>query len=153
MKKILPAVLFSTVLLVSSQPLAAQLTYDSSHDPWKDFSIAQKEAKLKKLNILIDIGGDWCIDCRHLDEFFNSNTQLKDYLLKSFIVLKVYEGSERDNSDFLSQLPRTGWVPSLFVVRADGKILEVMDARKLAAGNTYDPKKMQAFLSKWGLKK
>lgn len=137
------------LLVILPTALAAQSTYDPTRDPQADAEASMKEAQQRHVNILIDVGGDWCPDCRQLDAFLKTNPALQKTLKDKFVFLKVYVGDERDNTKFLNQLPSFNWVPYFFVVSPDGKILAAMDTRNLTANKQFNTKKVEAFLKRW----
>lgn len=137
------------LLCMLAPALAAQTTYDPTRDPQTDIQAAIKEAKQRKVNILLDLGGDWCPDCRRLDAFLLANPSLQKMVKEKFVLVKVYVGDERDNSEFLRQLPQFNWVPYFFVVSPQGKILASKDTRDLSTSNKFDAKKMELFLKRW----
>lgn len=146
--------IFIGILALSSSAQAQQLPtiYDPARDPAADLRIALTIAQAKKQNVIIDIGGDWCIDCRRLDAFLEANPTINNNLKNNLVFFKVYTGSENSNSSFFSKYPRISWVPSFLMLDSTGKIIEVIDTRQLTTFGTFSKSKFNRFITKWGTK-
>ena len=144
--------LAATVFVGFSNAQILPKIYDSARNPNNDATQALKMAKESGKNILIDVGGDWCIDCRRLDQFLKDNPVIYKDLNNKFIFFKVYVGSEKDNSEFFSQLPRLRWVPSFVLISPVGKITRLVDTRELSVNSSYDKTKFKILIQSNGLK-
>ena len=127
-------------------------TYDPSRNAAQDVLAAQQEAKRTGRNVLIDVGGNWCIWCHIMDRFFQSNADLADLREKNYVTIFVNFSPENKNQGFLSRYPRIPGYPHLFVLEADGKLLHSQNTSALEQGNGYNAKKMRQFLLKWAPK-
>lgn len=123
--------------------------FDPSRNPGQDLKEALKEAKKTGKRILLDVGGEWCIWCHRLDQFFEDNTEINKYLQDNFIVMKVNYSPENKNEKFLSQYPKVAGYPHLFVLEKNGKFLHSQNTGDLEKGKGHDPEKILAFLQKW----
>lgn len=123
--------------------------FDPERDPAEDLIIAVKEANQSNRRILLDIGGEWCIWCHRLDEIIETNNDLKDYLHKNYVVLKINVSKENKNEEFLKIYPAVEGYPHLFVLDKDGKFLHSQNTGDLEAGKGHDKNKILAFLKKW----
>ncbi len=129
------------------------LAFDEKRDPSVDLKYAVTLAKKEKKNILLDVGGEWCIWCKRLDEFFEVDTVLNNFLRQNFVVLKVNYSKENKNEKFLSKYPKVAGYPHFFVLNRNGRFLHSQNTGDLEAGKGYDLVKMMSFLKKWAPKK
>lgn len=127
--------------------------FDPKRDPQKDLESAIKLAKKDKKRILLDVGGEWCIWCHKLDEFFATDKDAKEALNKNYVVVKVNYSEDNKNEKFLSKYPKISGYPHLFVLEGDGKLLHSQDTGLLETGDKHDHDKVMAFLNKWAPKK
>lgn len=127
--------------------------FDPARNPADDLKLVIEEAQHSNRRILLDVGGEWCIWCHRLDELIDSTTELKDYLHKNFVVLKINVSKENKNEEFLKQYPVVPGYPHLFVLDKNGKFLHSQNTGDLEAGKGHDKNKIMAFLKKWTVKK
>lgn len=124
----------------------AQTTYDPRREPQADYRAALREAQRRNVNVILDLGGDWCGDCRRLDAFIAANPDVARTLKDNYVFLRVYVGDERDNSAFLSRFPSFNWVPYFFVISPDGRVIKAMDTRNLMVNRQFSKPNVSAFL-------
>ena len=123
--------------------------FDPLRDPAKDVKEAVEEAKRTNKRIILDVGGDWCIWCHRLDAFIESNNEIKTFLNKNFIVVKINFSKENNNEKFLSKYPEIQGYPHFFVLEKDGKLLHSQNTGELEQDKGYSYEKMMAFLKTW----
>lgn len=126
--------------------------FNPKKDPFKDVAAAVKEAGQTNKRILLDVGGEWCKWCHILDEFIEKNTEIKEYLHKHYVVLKVNYSEENKNEKFLAQYPPIDGYPHFFVLEKNGKFLHSQNTALLEKEKSYDADKIMKFLKKWSLK-
>ena len=156
---------FFVVLLIIGLPLAAQQSqatggtyvpvtaFDPSRDAAADIDGAIAEAKRSERNILLDVGGEWCIWCKRLDALFAEHKDLAEYMRQNFVTVKVNYSKENKNEAVLSRYPKVAGFPHLFVLDATGKLLRSQNTGELEKGKGHDPEKVMAFLKEWAPKK
>jgi thiol:disulfide interchange protein len=126
--------------------------YDPSRDAGKDIQEAVAEARRTKKRVLLEVGGDWCIWCHEMDGFFEKNPKLLALREEHFITVKINVSPENENSAALSAYPKIPGYPHIFVLDAEGKLLQSQDTGELEAGRTYDLEKFLSFLKRWAEK-
>ncbi|PHS70608.1 MAG: thiol-disulfide isomerase [Methylophaga sp.] len=119
--------------------------YDPERDPFKDFDLAQIEAKKNDKFILIQVGGNWCSWCHKLERFFNQSSEIKALLNNNFVVVKVNVSEENYNEEFLDQLPEFVGYPFLVVTDANGEVLNSITSGYLEEGNGYSETKFREY--------
>ncbi len=123
--------------------------FDPNRDAEKDLALAIKEAQNSQRNILLDVGGEWCIWCHKLDAFFDENPDINEFMHKNFVVLKINYSPENKNEQFLSKYPKVAGYPHIFVLNADGTLLHSQNTGELEEGDHHDNTKVFEFLKKW----
>lgn len=133
----------------SSSKYVPVTTYDPKRDAETDLKDAVLEARRTKKNVLVDVGGEWCIWCHILDKFFDQNPKLLEYREQNFVMVKINYSPENKNEKFLSRYPNIPGFPHLFIVDATGKLLHSQNTSELEQGKGYNLEKFSAFLKKW----
>lgn len=123
--------------------------FDPERDAEVDIKNAVVEAQKTNRRILLDVGGNWCIWCKRLDEFIESNEKIDNYLHKNYVVVKVNYSEENKNEAVLSQFPEIPGYPHIFVLDKDGKFLHSQGTAELEEGKGYSEEKFMSFLQKW----
>lgn len=131
--------------------------FDPKRDPDADLREAMALAQATGRHILVDVGGDWCVWCRLLDNLFATDADLSALKERNFVTLKVhYDKTVNRNEAFLSRYPKIAGYPHLFVLAPDGALLHSQDTAALElpkeAGKGHDRAKVAAFLEKWAPK-
>jgi thiol:disulfide interchange protein len=126
--------------------------YDPARNPAEDLKqaipIAQKENK----RILLELGGDWCIWCKHMDDFYTAHPDLLQFRADHYILVKVNVSQENRNEEFLSQYPQADGYPHIYILESDGTFLHSQDTAELEDGaDSYVLEVFMAFLQKWAL--
>jgi len=123
--------------------------FDPGRDAAKDIQSALREAKRSNRNVLLDVGGNWCIWCRRLDQFFEQNRDLEEFMQAHYVVVKVNYSEENKNQEVLSRYPKIPGYPHLFVLDAGGNLLHSQDTGLLESSDHHDRDKVMAFLKQW----
>ena len=112
--------------------------YNESADAKADVQAALKSAKAENKQVLIVFGGNWCGDCKVLDMEMHQG-DLARLVRDRLVVVKVDVGRFDKNLDVAGQYGKIlkNGVPSVALVRADGRVAyqtdgdELADARKM----------------------
>jgi thioredoxin-related protein len=128
--------------------------FDPRRDAGQDLREAMIRARKEQKNILLDVGGEWCIWCRRLDSLFASSKDLDAYLVEHYVVVKVNVSKENRNTAFLSRFPKIEGYPHLFVLDENGKLMcsQETGAFEFPQGDPrkgHDKQKIFVFLKQW----
>jgi thiol:disulfide interchange protein len=123
--------------------------YSAARDPEADLKLAIAKATQAHRNILIDVGGDWCIWCHILDDYLARNREVGDAFAASFVILKINWDPKNPNSKFLSRYPEIDGYPHFLILDSTGKFLKSQDTSPLEKRDSYNPKKMIDFAKRW----
>ena len=136
----------SFAALAQAQALPAK--FDATRDAAADVRTAVGLAKAQGKQVLVDVGGEWCIWCHILDKFIATHAPVKRLVDENYVVVKVNYSPQTRNEAVLSQWPRIKGSPHLFVLDAQGRLVHSQDTGELEAGKDYDEAKVIAFLEK-----
>ena len=123
--------------------------FDPSRDAVQDIEDGVAEAKRSGRRVLLDVGGEWCVWCKKLDQFFDDNQDVADFLHENFVLLKVNFSPENENERVLSRYPEIPGFPHFFVLDDSGDLLRSQGTAELEEGDHHDRAKVLAFLRRW----
>jgi thiol:disulfide interchange protein len=123
--------------------------FDPARDAAMDIDQAMAYAAKTGKNVLLDVGGEWCIWCRRMDTLYTKHADLARLRDSNFVTVKVNYSKENKNEKVLSRYPKIPGYPHLFVLDAHGKLLCSQDTGELESGKGHDPEKVRAFLKRW----
>ena len=132
MKKL---ILLASLLLVTSNVWSADeyLPYNESANAEIELANAITEASKENKHVLIEMGANWCPDCRTLGKYFQRE-DIKAWLDKHFIVVTVDIGNWDKNLEIVERYgnPISEGIPSLVVLDSKGKMQFVTLGGELA---------------------
>lgn len=123
--------------------------YDPARNAGQDIDAAVRESARTGKRIMLEVGGEWCIWCHIMDDFFEKNPELLSLREKNFIMLKINYSEENKNEEVLSRYPAITGYPHIFVLDEAGKLLHSQDTAKLEEGKSYNLDRFMAFLKEW----
>lgn len=132
-----------------AQPLP--YPYDEQADAKAAVARAKAQAKREHKRLLIDLGGNWCADCRVLAGILDL-PELKPYLAKHFVIVSVDIGRYDKNGDIAGHygIDRLHGVPAILVIDPvkdrllnDGRLSALSDARHMT------PQALADWLAQW----
>ena len=143
---------FLTPLRAVAEVHPLPVKFDPARDAARDLETALQMAREMNRRVLVEIGGEWCTWCHIMDRFFAAHPDLKRIRDANFVWLKVNFSKENPNEALLARWPKVAGYPHLFVLGADGQVLQSQDTSLLEAGKDYDPAAFRAFLTNWSPK-
>ncbi len=152
-RRVLGAVIALAAAAASTCSIGAAWTPPSKFDPARDaeadirevLAIALRENK----RVILDVGGEWCIWCKIMDRFIDTNAELRTLRDGRFVWLRINYSKENRNEALLSRYPKIKGYPHLFVLDASGKLLHSQSTDALEEGKSYNLGIFRAFLEKW----
>ena len=123
--------------------------FDTTRDAQKDLKDAVAEAKRTNKKVYVDVGGEWCIWCHRLDDFYASNNDLQEYLDKHYVFLKINYSKENINEAVLSKFPKIEGYPHVFILDKKGKLIKSKDTSELEEREGYNHDKVMSFLKEF----
>lgn len=152
------SVLIISSIILLTIPLSAQTEYkpvnkfNPGRDPASDLQNAIAEAQKTSKNIILDVGGEWCIWCHRIDAFIEGHEDISNFLHENYVIMKVNYSPENKNETFLSNYPKILGYPHFFVLNKEGMLLHSQDTGKLEMGKDYNAEKFMTFLKVWAPK-
>ncbi|MBV9957416.1 MAG: thioredoxin family protein [Acidobacteria bacterium] len=125
------------------------LVYDPARNASQDVKEAIAEAQRTNRRVLVEVGGEWCPWCHHMDDFFTAHPEMTALRDKNFVMVKVNYSDENKNEEILSQYPKVAGYPHIFVLDPSGTLLHSQDTGQLEEGKGYNLDKFKAFLTDW----
>jgi thiol:disulfide interchange protein len=124
--------------------------YDPARDPADDLEQAILKAQKENKRIMLELGGDWCIWCKYMDDFYATHAEILQVRADNYVLVKVNVSEENSNDDFLAEFPAPGGYPHIYILDSDGTLLHSQDTVELEdGGSSYVPEVFMAFLKKW----
>ncbi len=124
--------------------------YDPTRNPAEDLKQAIPIAQSENKRIMLELGGNWCIWCKHMDDFYAAHSDLLQFRADHYVLVKVNVSQENMNEGFLSQFPRADGYPHIYILESDGTFLHSQDTADLEDGaDSYVLEVFMAFLQKW----
>ena len=123
--------------------------YDPARNAEQDIRDAVAEAKREGKRVLLEVGGEWCIWCHIMDDFFEKHPDVLALREKNFVMLKINFSEENKNEQVLSRYPTVKGYPHIFVLDRSGKLLHSQDTGQLEEGKSYNLDKFMTFLKAW----
>jgi len=123
--------------------------FDTARDAQKDIKDAVAEAKRTNKKVYVDVGGEWCIWCHRLDNFYEANNDLQEYLDKYYVFMKINFSKENKNEAVLTKFPKIEGYPHIFILDKNGKLVKSKDTGELEEGKGYNHDKVMAFLKEF----
>ena len=147
----------STPVVNTARPIpdsALVDVYDPARNPAEDLQQAIVIAQNQNKRIMLELGGDWCIWCKFMDEFYASHNDILQFRADHYVLVKVNVSDKNMNEDFLSQFPAAAGYPHIYILDSDGTFLHSQDTVELEDGaESYVPDVFMAFLKEWSLPK
>lgn len=133
--------------------------YNPQADAQADLNAAFAKAKAAKKNVLVQVGGNWCIWCIWFHELVGKTPELQKAINDHFEWVLVNWSPENKNTAVLTKLGNPGrfGFPVFVVLDGDGKVLHIQDSAYLerdpeetkADGKGHSVKKVKNFLNNW----
>jgi thiol:disulfide interchange protein len=123
--------------------------FDPLRNAAEDLKASVAKAQKENKRIILDVGGEWCVWCVWMDNYFVKNPELAKLRDENFVWLKINMSEENENKEFLSKYPAIEGYPHLFVLEKDGAFLHSQGTAELEEGKSYNLQKFTDFLKKW----
>lgn len=129
---------------------AQQGPYDSLADAHRAVASALDSARADHKLVLLDFGGNWCLDCLVLQRFFEE-PGVESYLLEHYHLVDIDVGNFDRNRDISLQYddPITGGVPAVVVLRPDGSVVATTKDGALESARNDTVKDILRYLRLW----
>lgn len=112
-------------------------------------------AKSENKNIILQVGGNWCIWCLRLNNFIQNSEDLKNTVDKNYVYYHLNWSPKNKNEKFFSHYGNPGekqGYPIFMILDSNGKLIHVQETGILEEGKGYSLEKVKMFLDSWKVK-
>ncbi len=113
------------------------------------------QAKAENKNIMIQVGGNWCVWCLRLNDFIQKTDELKSIVDNNYIYYHLNWSPKNKNEKFFAKYGNPGekqGYPIFMVLNKKGKLIHVQETGSLEEGKGYGKDKVKAFFEAWKAK-
>ena len=123
--------------------------YDENANAGEQISDALEKAKLKNRYVLLQMGGNWCPDCRTLGEYF-SRPEIKTWLDERVVLVSVDVGEWDRNLDIVEEYenPISEGIPALVLLNSNNEVMFATLAGELASARSMSKNDLIDWLNK-----
>jgi thiol:disulfide interchange protein len=132
-------------------PVVLMQPYDEHADANKAVAAAFDRAKKSRKRVLIDLGGNWCVDCVVLANFLKL-PEMHRFMDAHYEMVAVDVGRFDRNLQIPARFgitARLKGVPVLLIATPDGKLVNGNDVFATADASTMTPKALADYLAKY----
>jgi thioredoxin-related protein len=125
--------------------------YNPEADARADIKEALAEAGKEHKNVLLQIGGNWCIWCIRFHKTVAENDTLNTLMKKNYIVVHVNYDTKNAKDKLWSELgyPQRFGFPVFVVLDDKGNRIHTQNSSYLEEGKGHSPAKIREFLEQW----
>ncbi len=142
------------VLFVYAQDLAKFKLYKPEENAKEAIESAVKRAKVSAKQVLVQVGGNWCIWCARFNDFVSGDKSLDSLVRSNYVVYHLNYSKENKNLEMLRKynFPQRFGFPVFLVLNDKGELIHTQSSWYLEAEKTYDKEKVRSFFTDWGRK-
>jgi thiol:disulfide interchange protein len=125
--------------------------FSDRSDAARDVDRAFAQARAEHKRVLIDLGANWCADCRVLAGILDLG-EVRHFVDTYFVVVNVDVGHFDRNLDIPARFgiyDRLRGVPSILVASPDGVLLNTGRTEALVNAGHMDPQSVVNWLANW----
>ncbi|MET0389337.1 MAG: thioredoxin family protein [Polyangiales bacterium] len=134
------------------QQLQGRHIYDTQADTHAAFAAGLAQANKEHKRLVVMLGGNWCQWCLALDDLMHTDTELRAYLDRHFVVLKLDSAAAKTLDDAWGKPTRHG-VPVLIFVDESGGVRHIQETVSLELWHGrilgHDPERVLELLERW----
>lgn len=150
--KTMPLFAFGAVLALAAAAAfpAAPNIYPAPESARADIAAALHTAAAGHKRVILDFGGDWCLDCQVLDRYFH-DAQNQPIVKANYVVVHVNIGQMDANVDLARRygIPLRKGVPALAVLSSAGKVLYSQTGGEFEDMRNLESPALTRFLMRW----
>lgn len=140
-----------SILTLQELPVVLMQPYDEHANADAAVKAAFDRAKKSHKRVLIDLGGNWCVDCVVLANFLKL-PEMDRFMAAHYEVVPVDVGRFDRNQQIPAHFGITGrlkGVPALLIATPDGKLVNGDDVFATSDAHTMTPQALAAYLAKY----
>jgi thiol-disulfide isomerase/thioredoxin len=132
-------------------PVVLMQPYDEHADADAAVASAFERAKKSHKRVLIDLGGNWCVDCIVLANFLKL-PEMQRFMAAHYEIVAVDVGRFDRNQQIPARFGITGrlkGVPALLIATPAGKLVNGDDVFATSDAHTMTPQALAGYLAKY----
>jgi len=136
---------------IKQLPVVLMQPYDEHANAEAAVAAAFEHAKKSRKRVLIDLGGNWCVDCVVLANFLKL-AEMQRFMTAHFEMVAVDVGRFDRNQQIPARFGITGrlkGVPTLLIVTPDGKLVNGNDVFATADASSMTPQALADYMAKY----
>jgi thioredoxin-related protein len=141
------------LILIYSLNVSAQdvKIYNPDADAKAEIAAAVEKASLEGKHVFLQIGGNWCPWCVKFHGFVDADNEIKTYVDKNYIVVKVNYDPKNRNEDLLASLgyPQRFGFPVFVILDSKGNRIHTQNSAFLEKDKGYDKDRVLQFFKHW----
>lgn len=139
-----------SIATLAQLPTPLPLPYDPTREAKADVAAARARARAEHKLLLIDLGGNWCGDCRVLAGILKL-PEVAGFVARNYVIVNVDVGRMNRNLDIPARygVKRLDGVPSLLVVDSQGHLKDAGHVAALADARSMTPQALADWLARW----
>ena len=124
--------------------------YDVEANAPAEVDAALARAKVSGKRVLLDLGGNWCPDCRFLAGVL-AIPAVKSFVDRNFEIVLVDVGHYDKNLEIPARFgaPKPKGVPTILVLNADGTLVNPDQREDLSDARSMTPQAVVDWLARW----
>lgn len=149
-------VMLSVAVQAQTTTPAVKLTdtaklYNPYADAKADIVAAVKKAASENKNVLLQIGGNWCIWCIRFNNLVSQDPDLNKYVRDNFVIVHVNYSKENTNDKLMADLgyPQRFGFPVFVVLDNKGNRIHTQNSEYLEEGKGHSKDKVMEFFKDW----
>lgn len=134
-----------------AQEINKEKLYDTAANPQTDIKKAIVQAQKEHKNILLQVGGNWCIWCKRFHQTVANNDTLNQLIQQNYVVVHVNYDQYNKHAPIWKSLgyPQRFGFPVFVILDEDGKQIHIQNSSYLEEGKGYNNGKIAGFFNDW----
>jgi len=140
-----------SIATLQQLPVVLMQPYDEHANADAMVAAAFDRARKSHKRVLIDLGGNWCVDCVVLANFLKL-PEMQRFMAAHYEMVSVDVGRFDRNQQTPARFGITGrlkGVPALLIATPDGELVNGDDVFATADASTMTPQALAAYLAKY----
>jgi thiol-disulfide isomerase/thioredoxin len=140
-----------SIATLQQLPVVLMQPYDEHANANDAVAAAFERAKKSRKRVLIDLGGNWCVDCIVLANFIKL-PEMQRFMAAHYEIVAVDVGRFDRNQQIPARFGITGrlkGVPALLIATPQGKLVNGSDVFATSDAHTMTPQALAAYLAKY----
>ena len=140
-----------SIATLQQLPVVLMQPYDEHANADAAVAAAFERAKKSHKRVLIDLGGNWCVDCVVLANFLKL-PEMQRFMAAHYEIVPVDVGRFDRNQQIPAHFGITGrlkGVPALLIATPDGRLVNGNDVFATASASEMTPQALADYLAKY----